>query len=330
MKNGFPGFCDLQVNGCLGVDFSSPSLSESECLRAFREILSHGTAVFLPTIITAAREVYKRNIPLILHCAASDEFKLKIPGLHLEGPFISKEPGASGAHNPTWMSEPDINYLDELISLAEGKIKILTVAAELKGIEELIAHASKAEITVSCGHQMAMSSELERAAQAGARSITHLGNGLPGVLPRHPNQIWDALACDSLKGMIITDGHHLPASVIKTAIRTKGIDNIIVVSDASPLAGFPPGRYHAFGSEAVIDKNGRLYNPVAGNLAGSSSFMLECMNYLASLKLLSEDELMKAGLYNPLALIGIAPAILDDLPSKITYRNGSFELFSRP
>lgn len=326
MKNGFPGFCDLQVNGCLGVDFSSPTLSELECLRAFREISAHGTAVFLPTIITAPLEVYRRNIPLILHCAASDEFKLRIPGLHLEGPFISKEPGASGAHNPAWMSEPDINYLDELISLAEGKIKILTVAAELKGIEQLIAHASKAGITVSCGHQMAMSPELERAAKAGARSITHLGNGLPGLLPRHPNQIWDALACDSLKGMIITDGHHLPASVIKTAIRTKGIDNIIVVSDASPLAGFPPGRYHAFGSEAVIDENGRLYNPVAGNLAGSSSFMLECMNYLASLNLLSEKDLMKAGLYNPLELIGIDPRLLSEIPPALRFLNRKFEI----
>jgi len=143
--------------------------------------------------------------------------------------------------------------------------------------------------------------------EAGAVSLTHLGNGVPALLDRHVNPVWAGLANDKLKAMIITDGHHLPASMIKTIIRTKGVEGCIVVSDAMSLAGLAPGRYEVLGTEVVLDDSGKLYNPVSGYLAGSSSTMLKCMNHLASLGIVEDDELVMMGFDNPLKLIGLSP-----------------------
>ncbi len=82
---------------------------------------------------------------------------------------------------------------------------------------------------------------VSRLVQAGATSLTHLGNGVPAMLPRHENPIWAGLANDELVAMIIPDGHHLPAPVLKTIVRAKGVDRCVAVSDASSLAGLGPG-----------------------------------------------------------------------------------------
>jgi N-acetylglucosamine-6-phosphate deacetylase len=155
-----------------------------------------------------------------------------------------------------------------------------------------------------------------------------LGNGIPKVLPRHHNPLWAGLAQDALIAMIITDGHHLPPSIIKTIIRTKGISKIIVVSDASPIAGLPPGKYNTLGNEVVLEASGRLYNPETGYLVGSSSTMLDCMNYLSSLDLLSFEELLDVGFYNPLRPIGLDPgkAKIKDTPLEYDERKAKFVL----
>jgi N-acetylglucosamine-6-phosphate deacetylase len=154
---------------------------------------------------------------------------------------------------------------------------------------------------------MATEKDLEKLSRAGAVSLTHLGNGVPMVLNRHHNPIWAGLAADELSAMIITDGHHLPPSVIKTIIRTKGSQRCIVISDASSLAGLPPGRYETLGHKVILEETGRLSDPQTGYLCGSSATMLQCMNYLASLNLASLDELIAMGFYNPLKLVGLKP-----------------------
>jgi N-acetylglucosamine-6-phosphate deacetylase len=152
---------------------------------------------------------------------------------------------------------------------------------------------------------MAWEDDLHRLVQAGAVALTHLGNGVPAMLNRHKNPVWAGLANDNLTAMMITDGHHLPAALIKTIVRTKGAERCIVVSDASSPAGMPPGQYEVFGHQIVLEESGRLYDRTTGYLAGSSATMLECMNYLASLHLVGLDELIAMCFYNPLRLIGL-------------------------
>lgn len=301
------GLVDLQVNGYRGINFSDISLTQEDFIQACRDVFDAGTTAFLPTIITSPVEVYEHNLPIMAAVMETEEFHGRLLGFHIEGPFISPKEGARGAHHPEWTREPDVDFLDKLIGWAMGKVKMLTIAAELNGAEKLARHARNRGITVSLGHQMATDEDLRRLVEAGATSLTHLGNGIPAMLQRHENPVWAGLANDDLAAMIISDGHHLPVSVLKTIIRTKDANHCVVVSDASALAGLEPGTYDFLGEKIVLEENGHLYNPETGYLAGSSSTMTGCMNYLASLGIVSVDELVVMGFHNPLKLIGLGP-----------------------
>jgi N-acetylglucosamine-6-phosphate deacetylase len=173
---------------------------------------------------------------------------------------------------------------------------------------------------------MASNPDLDRAVQAGASLCTHVGNGCPNMIHRHNNPLWWQLANDAVSGLFITDGHHLPADFIKVALRAKTPDRFIVTSDASPLAGMPPGRYSAFaGLTVVIDDSGKIYSEQTQSLGGSHATMMECMNHLAGLALLDEKGLWQVGFDNPARLLNIAPKRLQSIKGPdIRFEDGRF------
>ena len=301
------GLVDLQVNGYKGVHFSDINLTRDDFILACRGVFEAGTAAFLPTMITSSKQVYEHNLPIMAAVLQEAEFRGRLLGFHIEGPFISAQKGTRGAHDAQWISKPDVDYLKAIIHWADDQVKLLTIAAEPDGAEKLARYAVDRGIAVSLGHQMAGEQDLCRLVRAGAVSLTHLGNGVPAMLPRHENPIWAGLGNDDLVAMIITDGHHLPASILKTIIRTKGPERCVVVSDAVSLAGLQAGQYELLGHQVVLEEAGRLNDLTTGYLAGSSAMMLQCMNHLASLDLAGTDELLAMGFDNPLALIGLGP-----------------------
>ena len=308
-----PGFVDLQVNGYLGVDFSSPDLRERDAAEVCRALLAAGTAAFLPTLITSPLEVYQRNLGLLAGVLARAEFQGRLPGIHLEGPFLSNQPGAVGAHNPAWTLPPDPGLLERMQGWAGGRLRLLTLAAELEGAEALARRAGELGLVVSVGHTLATAADLERLRRAGARALTHLGNGLPAQLPKFANPLWAGLSDDGYTAMFIADGHHIPPAVLRAMLRAKGLERTIIVSDAAPVAGLPPGEYNTLGNRAVLEPSGRLYNPERGHLVGSSYTLLACMNVLAGLGCYSPAELVTLGLDNPLRLLGLTRAALRPL-----------------
>ena len=310
----FPGFVDLQVNGFAGVDFSAPTLDAEALAGACRSLQESGTVAFQPTLITSPADVYQRNLGIIAGVMKRPEFKDCLIGIHLEGPFISPMEGARGAHNPDWIEKPSADYLRELQAWAGGNIRMMTIAAELEGAAELTVCATEAGITISLGHQLATADDIERLRADGAKALTHLGNAVPAMLPRHENPIWAGLANDGLFATIITDGHHLPDDLIKVIVRVKGPARLAVVSDTTAIASLPPGRYQTLGNEVVLDECGKLYSPETGYLVGSSATMLDCMNHLASLDLLSPEDLLRTGLDNPLKLAGLGGDAIADKP----------------
>jgi N-acetylglucosamine-6-phosphate deacetylase len=324
-----PGLIDLQVNGYKGVDFSGDDLTQESFARACRELLAAGTTAFLPTLITSPAAIYERNLPVIAKALAGEEFRGRVLGIHLEGPFISREDGARGAHTAEWVRTPDPAYLDELIRLADGKIRLLTIAADQSGCEELSRHATGRGIAVALGHHMATDADLERLVAVGAKALTHLGNGVPALLRRHENPVWAGLANDSLAATIIADGHHLPPAMLKTILRAKGPERCIAISDASPLAGLPAGEYRSMGAQVRLEADGKLHNPATGYMAGSSATIIDCANHLASLGLVGLSELGAMFFYNPLRLIGVPPKqiaaserILFDAKGRRMFREG--------
>jgi N-acetylglucosamine-6-phosphate deacetylase len=301
------GLVDLQVNGYKGVHFSDINLTREDFVLACRSIFEAGTTAFLPTMITSPKEVYAHNLPIMAAVLQEAEFRGRLLGIHIEGPFISAQNGTRGVHDEQWILKPDVDYLRQLIDWADGQVKLLTIAAEPDDAEKLARYAVDHDITVSLGHQTASEADLARLARAGAVSLTHLGNGVPAMLSRHENPIWAGLGNDDLIAMIIADGNHLPASILKTIIRTKGPERCVVVSDVSPPAGLRAGQYEVLGHKIVLEETGRLNDLTTGYLAGSSATMLQCMNHLASLDLASYEELFAMGFDNPLALIGLNP-----------------------
>ncbi len=150
---------------------------------------------------------------------------------------------------------------------------------------------------------------------------------MPDMINRHNNPIWWQLACDAIYGMFITDGHHLPADLIKVAIRAKTVARSIVVSDAIHLAGLPPGNYEFAGAKVVLAPSGRISFADTPYLAGSSANMMQCMNHLASLKLLTEKELWQVARDNPLKLLGKNPALLNKTPgTRVEFKNNKFSV----
>ncbi len=119
------------------------------------------------------------------------------------------------------------------------------------------------------------------AVSAGASLSTHLGNGVPLLLQRHPNIIWDQLASEELYACIIADGIHLPDSFIKVVIKNKG-EGTILVSDATCFAGMAPGEYHThIGGTVILDEEKRLsVKSHPGLLAGAAASLLENVEHL--------------------------------------------------
>ena len=87
---------------------------------------------------------------------------------------------------------------------------------------------------------------------------THLGNGAHPMIRRHPNYIWDQLAEDRLTASLIVDGHHLPPAVVKSMIRAKTPERIVLVSDITSMGGMPPGRYKTGLGELEVLPSGKL------------------------------------------------------------------------
>ena len=141
-------------------------------------------------------------------------------------------------------------------------------------------------ILVSIGHTNASHAQILEAVKAGARLSTHLGNGMHGIIARHPNYLWSQLAAENLSATIIADGFHLPAEVIQVFKKVKA-EKLMIVSDSVALAGMPPGDYNAaVGGKVILTSDGKLH--LLGNantLAGSAMNIFQGINFLLKNKL---------------------------------------------
>lgn len=321
------GFVDLQVNGYKGMAFTSPQLTIDQIRKVTQALVKAGTIAYCPAICSNSRQVYEHTLPLFAKAMKDAELAQHILGLHLEGPFISSMEGARGAHPPEHIIKPDIELLKRFQDLAEGHIVMLTVAPESEGCVPFIEYAAKNGIRISMGHHFAEDDIMERAVKAGAIASTHLGNGMPNMINRHQNPIWWQLACDDIYGMFITDGHHIPADFIKVALRAKTVEKFIVVSDSVDLAGLRPGTYEFIGRKVVLSPSGRISFADTPYLAGSSANMIQCMNHLAALNLLTEAQLWQVGRDNPLRLLGKKASVLSKTKNpQVEFKKNKFSV----
>ena len=300
-----PGLVDLQVNGYGGVDFNTPQLTAFDVNRAVQMLAKQGVTNFFPTLITNTDKSIRQAIKtILLACKTYSETANSISGIHLEGPFISKEDGARGAHDPRMVQKPDWELFQQWQTVAEGKIKIITLSPEWIDSDKFITRCSESGVLVSIGHTAATPQQIDKAVKAGARLSTHLGNATHLMLPRHPNYIWEQLAQEKLWTTVITDGFHLPDSFLKIIFKVK-TETAILISDCTCCAGLKPGIYTShIGGEVLLSPDGRLcMSDQPKLLAGSAQSLLYCVNQAVKKDLLSLKNAWNCASLKPMELI---------------------------
>ncbi|MFO0935954.1 MAG: N-acetylglucosamine-6-phosphate deacetylase [Gemmataceae bacterium] len=276
-----PTFCDIQINGGLGVSFTSRVLTTDSIRRVTAHCRQHGVGLYLPTVISSDEETIQSSLTALATAIESDPALARaMPGIHLEGPYLSGETGFSGAHPREQIRDPDWSEFSRWQDAAHGRIRIVTLAPERKGAVAFIEKLVSQGVVVALGHTAATGEHIRAAVDAGAVLSTHLGNGCAAMLPRHDNPIWEQLAEDRLSASLIADGHHLPNPILKCLIRAKSTRQTIITCDASPLAGLAPGRYREWGQEFEVLPGGKIVVPGTPYLAGSGVLTDSCISHL--------------------------------------------------
>ena len=274
-----PGLFDLQINGHGGIWFGKEGITADEVLGVLEAHFRFGVTRLCPTLITNSFEALAGGFAAIRKACERELWAERmVPGCHLEGPYISSEDGPRGAHPREFVRSPDWDEFLRLQQISGGRIRLVTLAPELPGAIDFISRAVTEGVVVSIGHTAANPQQIAAAVDAGARLSTHLGNGAHGMIRRHPNYIWEQLGDPRLSTSVIADGHHLPASVLRSILRTKSSRNVILTCDAAGLAGCPPGVYTEGAMRMEILADGRIV--VAGQrqfLAGSGADTGQCV-----------------------------------------------------
>ncbi len=297
-----PGFVDLQVNGFAGIDFNDPALTTDQIAAAAAAMRGTGVTQFLATLISAPLDRFSLCARTL---AKSRESALA--GLHMEGPYISPEDGARGAHQRADVSPPTPDDFARRQEAAGGRIRLVTVAPEVAGVLPLIERLVKDGVRVAIGHTAATPGQVRDAVSAGATMSTHLGNGCAQMLPRHPNVIWEQLAADELLAGLIVDGHHLPASTVKAMVRAKTPARTILVTDATTAAGRPPGDYMLGSLKVHLDENGRVAVPGQPNLAGSALSLDRAVSNTVRFTGLPLSDVLAMASTQPARYVGLTP-----------------------
>ncbi|SIN80586.1 N-acetylglucosamine-6-phosphate deacetylase [Singulisphaera sp. GP187] len=296
-----PAFWDIQTNGRWGISFSDPALTVDQVVEIVLAQAEWGAARICPTFITASAENFRHGVQTIAAACESDpRVASGVVGIHLEGPFISELDGYRGAHPLSAVRDPDWDLFQELQEASGGRIVLMTLAPERPGALEFIRKAVASGVVIALGHTAADGPTLRAAAAAGARLSTHLGNGIASPLARHPNPIWEQAAIDSLDASLIADGHHLDPATLRVLVRAKTAGRVILVSDASPLAALPPGRY----GEWAVDPSGKIVVAGTPYLAGSNQGIEVGLNQLMETAGLSLAEAIATATTQPARLLG--------------------------
>ncbi|XP_061193102.1 N-acetylglucosamine-6-phosphate deacetylase-like isoform X1 [Saccostrea echinata] len=300
------GFIDVQINGAFGEDFSNTDNIEDCVSKVAFGILAHGVTSFCPTIVTSSGSTYKQVVPRVKKRNGSEE-GAGILGLHLEGPFISKE--KRGAHDVdliqtfnNGMSDVTKIYGEDLSNVA-----IVTLAPELERSAEVIRELVSRGIKVSVGHSVANLIQGEEAVNSGATFITHLFNAMLPFHHRDPGLIGlltsKRVPSDVPFYGVISDGIHTHPAALRIAYRVDQ-RGMVLVTDAISAMGLPEGE-HRFGSQTMEIKGRRAVIKGTQTLCGSIATMDMCVQHLRKSTTCGTVKALEAATFHPAHFLGI-------------------------
>lgn len=301
-----PGFIDLQVNGYGGCDLNGDTVDADLVISLVERLAATGVTTFLPTLITAPEANIVRALQAIAKARSASALAAHaIPFVHVEGPFLSPDDGAYGAHPREQIRPPDLAEFERWQAASGEVVGMITVSPHWQNAAEFIRALAGKGILIAIGHTNASPEQIHAAADAGATLSTHLGNGIASVLPRHPNPIWAQLADDRFTATFIADGYHLPADTLKSMLRAKTVARSIFISDSTSLAGMQPGAYRAaIGGDVELHADGRLNMKGTNLLAGAALPLKDGVAQAASSGICTPAEAVRMATENPGRLVG--------------------------
>ncbi len=293
-----PGFIDVQLNGCGGVQFNDTadavSIETLEIMQRANE--KSGCTSYLPTLITTSDDLMKQGVRVMREYLAKHPHQAL--GLHLEGPWLNII--KKGTHNPQFVRMPDAALVDFLCENADVITKI-TLAPE-QVAPEVITQLAAAGIVVSAGHSNATVKEAKRGFRAGITFATHLYNAMPYISGREPGLIGAIFDEPDVWCGIIADGLHVDYVNIRNAKRLKG-DKLCLVTDATAPAGADIDQF-IFAGKTIYYRNGLCVDE-NGTLSGSSLTMIEGVRNLVEHVNIALDEALRMATLYPARAIGV-------------------------
>ncbi|WP_044178535.1 N-acetylglucosamine-6-phosphate deacetylase [Phytobacter massiliensis] len=305
-----PGFIDVQLNGCGGVQFNDTaeavSVQTLEIMQRANE--KSGCTSYLPTLITSSDDLMKQGIAVMREYLTGHPNQAL--GLHLEGPWLNII--KKGTHNPNYVRKPDAALVDYLCANADVITKV-TLAPEIAG-QEVIRKLADAGIVVSAGHSNATLKEAKAGFRAGISFATHLYNAMPYITGREPGLAGAVLDDDSVYCGIIADGLHVDYVNIRNAKRLKG-DKLCLVTDATAPAGANIDQF-IFAGKTIYYRNGLCVDE-NGTLSGSALTMIEGVRNLVEHVGIALDEALRMATLYPARAVGVAHRLGSIAPGKV-------------
>lgn len=319
-----PGFIDQHIHGAGGSDVMDGNV---DAIKTIAESLAkEGTTSFLATTMTQSPQNIKNALTSVKeYIDQKSPSGARVLGAHLEGPYISKK--FVGAQPIEYAQEPTVESFKEYEKASGGKIKIVSLAPEIDGANELIDYLSIRNITASVGHSSAKYTDVERAIESGLKNVTHTYNAQTPLHHREVGVVGSAMLFDQLSTEIICDTIHVSPMAIKLLIKNKPHDKIVLITDAMRAKNLPDGESE-LGGQKVFVKNGeaRLSD---GTLAGSVLKMNIAVKNMVNVASVSLTDAVDFATINPARVLGV-----DDIYGSIavgkcadfTVLDGNFEV----
>ncbi|MCY7492766.1 N-acetylglucosamine-6-phosphate deacetylase [Bacillus safensis] len=298
-----PGMIDIHIHGGYGADMMDAT---EEAMNTLADNLpSEGTTSFLATTITQNHHEIEQALKNVAQWKQSNEAQAgnqaQCIGIHLEGPFISKD--KAGAQPVQWIKQPDIPLFKKWLDASDQLIRIVTFAPEEDTDFAFLSLLQEKNIIPSIGHTNAHHDMINLAAKHGARHVTHLYNAISSFQHREPNAVGAALTNENLHTELITDGIHSHPLSIKLAYLAKGSDRLIMITDSMRAKGLGNGTYEFGGQTVTVSGEKALLDD--GTLAGSILRMKDGVKRMKQLTDCDWTEIAKMTSTNAAAQLGL-------------------------
>lgn len=298
-----PGFLDIHCHGAYGFDTND---ANEEGLRNWtKHVVDEGVTGFLATTITQSEEVLTKAVANVAKVMEDGYEGAEILGIHFEGPYLDMV--YKGAQPEQHIVKPTIAQFKHYQEAAKGNIRYITMATETDEDFALTHYLTEHGVTVSIGHSAATYEQAAMAYAHGARSMTHVYNGMTPFNHRANGLVGAAYRIRTMYGEIICDGNHSTTAALNNYFMSKGPDYAIMVSDALMAKGSPAGSRYIFGgNEIEIYEDGSAHLTSTGGLAGSTLKLNDGLRILVEEALVPFNYAINSCTINPARCIGVA------------------------